>query len=79
MADRGVSARPQPTGAEASAAAGPSTSAATVTNSRDDSDPVLGICFRCGSGDKLKFCSRCQLVRYCGPDCQKADVSGRGR
>ena len=36
---------------------------------------VLGNCARCGSGDRLKFCSRCQVVRYCGPACQTADVS----
>ena len=39
-------------------------------------ETVLGNCARCGSGDKLKFCSRCQAVRYCGPECQKADVRG---
>lgn len=39
----------------------------------DPSHNVLGNCARCGSGDKLKFCSRCQVVRYCGPVCQKAD------
>ena len=38
-------------------------------------ETVLGNCVRCGSSDKLKFCSRCQAVRYCGPVCQKADVS----
>ena len=36
---------------------------------------VLGNCARCGSGDKLKFCSRCQAVRYCSSVCQAADVS----
>ena len=39
---------------------------------------VLGNCARCGSGERLKFCSRCNAVRYCGPECQKSDVSGRG-
>ena len=37
---------------------------------------VLGNCARCGSSDRLKFCSRCQVVRYCSPACQKEDVSG---
>ena len=37
---------------------------------------VLGDCARCGSIERLKFCSRCQAVRYCGSDCQNADVSG---
>ena len=46
-------------------------------------ETVLGNCVRCGSADRLKFCSRCQVVRYCSPDCQKADVrcrkiNGRG-
>ena len=39
-------------------------------------ESVLGNCARCGSDRKLKFCSRCQLVRYCGLECQKADVRG---
>ena len=38
---------------------------------------VLGNCARCGAADRLKFCSRCQVVRYCSSDCQKADVSER--
>ena len=37
-------------------------------------ETVLGNCALCGSGDKLKFCSRCNAVRYCGPACQKDDV-----
>ena len=37
---------------------------------------VLGNCARCGSSNRLKFCSRCQAVRYCGSECQKADVRG---
>ena len=37
-------------------------------------ETVLGNCVRCGSSERLKFCSRCQAVRYCGPACQKADV-----
>ena len=37
-------------------------------------ETVLGNCARCGSSDRLKFCSRCQVVRYCSPDCQKSDV-----
>ena len=32
-------------------------------------------CVLCGSSERLKFCSRCQVVRYCGPKCQQADVS----
>ena len=39
---------------------------------------MLGNCVRCGSAEKLKFCSRCQAVRYCGAECQKADVSAKG-
>ena len=74
MAARGGGVRPgegpggssPPQSPEATAAA--STAAATV----------LGNCARCGSGDRLKFCSRCQVVRYCSSDCQKTDVSGRG-
>ena len=32
-----------------------------------------------GSADRLKFCSRCQAVRYCSSACQKDDVSkGKG-
>ena len=38
-------------------------------------ETVLGNCARCGSGDRLKFCSRCNAIRYCSPDCQKDDVS----
>ena len=40
-------------------------------------ETVLGNCVRCGSSDKLKFCSRCQAVRYCSSECQKDDVSVR--
>ena len=52
----------------------PSAAAAASPKTRET---VLGNCARCGSGDKLKFCSRCNTVRYCSSDCQKADVSGR--
>ena len=41
-------------------------------------ETVLGNCARCGSADRLKFCSRCNAVRYCSPDCQKADVRDQG-
>ena len=67
MASRGSSARPGEGPNEA-----PSTSEGAVR------ETVLGNCTRCGSGERLKFCSRCQAVRYCSPDCQKADVRGRG-
>ena len=69
MEPRGSSAQPEEGGLSVTpvAAAAAAASAAPVT--------VLGNCARCGSGDRLKFCSRCQAVRYCGPDCQKADVS----
>ena len=62
-------APPATLGAEAVAAAAPGAI---------PRETVLGNCVRCGSGDRLKFCSRCQVVRYCSSECQKADVSGRG-
>ena len=49
--------------------------AAAAAPAAGDRETLLGNCVRCGSSDKLKFCSRCQAVRYCGPVCQKADVS----
>ena len=30
-------------------------------------------CAICGAGGKLKKCSGCHTVRYCGADCQQAD------
>ena len=51
----------------------PSASAAAVPDAPRET--VLGNCARCGSSEKLKFCSRCHTVRYCGPACQRADVS----
>ena len=71
MAARGGSARsgpPQPPPPDAAAEAAPDSESAPRKT-------VLGNCARCGSGDRLKFCSRCQVVRYCSPDCQKDDVS----
>ena len=72
MEPRGSSAQPEEGGLSVTpvAAAAAAASAAPVT--------VLGNCARCGSGDRLKFCSRCNAVRYCSSDCQKADVSGTG-
>ena len=52
----------------------PSASMAAAAAAAAPRETVLGNCARCGSGDKLKFCSRCQTVRYCGSACQKADV-----
>ena len=61
------------------AAAAPSTSgAAAAAFPSSGRETVLGNCARCGSADRLKFCSRCNAVRYCSPDCQQADVRGRG-
>ena len=72
MASRGSSARPGEGPNEA-----PSTTEAAATGDAalPPRETVLGNCARCGSGERLKFCSRCQAVRYCGPGCQKADVS----
>ena len=50
--------------------------AAASAPGADLRETVLGNCARCGSGARLKFCSRCQVVRYCSSDCQKNDVSG---
>ena len=50
------------------------TSEGPEASSGDAPRTVLGNCARCGSGDRLKFCSRCQVARYCSSDCQKADV-----
>ena len=54
----------------------PTAAAATTAPSEAPRETVLGNCALCGSGDRLKFCSRCQAVRYCSSDCQKADVRG---
>ena len=64
---------------EGEAPAATSGAAAAVSPGAAARETVLGNCVRCGSGDRLKFCSRCQLVRYCSPDCQKADVSLENR
>ena len=37
-------------------------------------ESLLGDCAYCGARARLKFCTRCQVTRYCGRDCQKADV-----
>ena len=67
-------APPETLGAGAAAAVSPGAVDAAPRGARET---VLGNCTRCGSADRLKFCSRCQAVRYCGPDCQRADVSRR--
>ena len=54
-----------------------SSSAAAAPLNAPPRETVLGNCARCGSGDRLKFCSRCQAVRYCGRVCQPDDVSER--
>ena len=76
MEARGNSARPRGEGPSGRL---PKRSAAAPAADASPRETVLGNCARCGSGDKLKFCSRCQVVRYCGRECQAADVSGRGR
>ena len=57
------------------AAAQPAAGAAAPS---DAPRTVLGNCASCGSSDRLKFCSRCQKVRYCSSDCQKANVRTGG-
>ena len=38
------------------------------------SETALQSCFRCGlQQPKLRRCSKCKTVWYCGPDCQKKD------
>lgn len=32
-------------------------------------------CFRCGSAEHLRECSRCRGIRYCSKECQAADWS----
>ena len=61
----------QPSAASASASAA---AAATAAPTNAPRETVLGNCARCGSAEKLKFCSRCQAVRYCGRECQLVDV-----
>ena len=73
MAVYGKKGSTQPSEAAApDPAAGTAAAASPKTAPRET---VLGNCARCGSSDRLKFCSRCQAIRYCSPDCQKADVS----
>jgi tetratricopeptide (TPR) repeat protein len=51
-------------------------SAAIVMNSNIDQSEVEEVCASCGvtGGDdvKLKLCTACKLVKYCGVDCQKS-------
>ena len=89
MAARGVSAVEgpgrQPDDETQAAKGGASTAAAAGADpsgpgpSIAGGETVLGNCARCGSGERLKFCSRCQAVRYCSSNCQKADVRGGTR
>ena len=83
MAARGGSARPGEGPGEGlpqlpSSDPAPSSfgSAAVAAPEGAPRETVLGNCAFCGSGERLKFCSRCQAVRYCSSDCQKADVRG---
>jgi len=41
--------------------------------STDDKDIVLSVCANCGkTGDNLKACTACKLVKYCNRECQIA-------
>ena len=70
MADRGGSARPGegPGGSPPqppSSATSPSFGAAAASAPEGaPRETILGNCALCGSGERLKFCSRCQAVRY---------------
>ena len=85
MAARGGSARPgegpggRPPQPPPSAPAPSFGAAAAAALEGAPRETVLGNCARCGSDERLKFCSRCQAVRYCSSDCQKADVRGRSK
>ena len=66
----GAPSLPPSGGEEHGAATGASSSAAPQP------DSILGDCAHCGARARLKFCNRCQVTRYCGRDCQTADVRG---
>ena len=78
MASRGGGSRPEEEGGPPEATATQAGGGAAASPGSVPRATVLGNCARCGSGDKLKFCARCQAVRYCGRECQTADVSERG-
>ena len=77
QAARGSSARSGPPQPPPDSAAAPvrGMAAATAPDNSHPRETVLGNCAVCGSSERLKFCSRCNAVRYCGPACQKDDVS----